>query len=65
MAKCLNVHSKGLWLNVGWFLGDPFKLLSVTIGETMEKYNYRKIDQVTFFNFQFLYFVLAFGWQEN
>lgn len=65
MQKCINWHYKKIWLNIGWFHGDPFKVFSVTIGETMEAYNSRKIDQITFFNFQFLYFVFAVGWYAN
>ena len=62
MEKSVNGHWKNLWVNIGWYSGDPFKVISLTIGETMEAYNTRKIDQITFFNFQFLYFVIAFGW---
>ena len=65
MRKSFDVHLKKFWLNFGWYRGDPFKVISVTIGETMEAYNSRKIDQVTFFNFQVLYFVFAFGWHAN
>lgn len=63
MQKC--IYYKSLWLNAGWFRGDPFKLISITIGETTEAYSSGKVDQVTFFNFQFLHFVFAFGWYAN
>ena len=65
MQKSLNVHYKGLWLNAGWFHGDPFKLISITIGEALEDFRGGEIDQVTFLNIQFLYFVFAFGWSAN
>lgn len=58
----IDTHYKSLWLNLGWYYGEPFKVISVTIGETSEAYPSGKVDQVTFFNFQFLHFVFAFGW---
>ena len=65
MRKSFDARLKNVWVNLGWYPGDPFKVISVTIGETMEAYPSGKIDQVTFFNFQFLHFVFAFGWSAN
>ena len=65
MQKSLNIHYKSLWLNAGWYRGDPFKVISITIGEALKSFPDEIIDQVTFLNIQFLYFVFAFGWSAN
>ena len=65
MRKSFDARLKNVWVNLGWYPGDPFKVISVTVGETSEAYPSRKVDHVTFLNIQFLYFVFAFGWSAN
>jgi hypothetical protein len=53
-----------LWINFGWFSGDPFKLIDITIGETSENYSDKKVDMITFFSIQVIHFLFAFGWKS-
>ena len=56
----INLHIKKFWLNFGWYPGDPFKLLSLTIGEASEFRG--KVDFISIFDLQLLgYLSLAFG----
>lgn len=65
MRKSFDVRLKWFWLNLGWYPGDPFRVIGLNIGETQEAYPSRKVDHVTFLHIQFLYCVLAFGWSAN
>ena len=62
--KSLNLYAERLWMNLGWYKGDPFKLFCVTIWETGHSYDFKRVDHITVLSFQTLYFVFAFGWRS-
>ncbi len=54
-SKVCWAGSRGpLWLNIGWFAGDPFRLAHITIGENID-------DLVVFCELQILKFLIVFG----
>jgi hypothetical protein len=61
-AICL--YWRSLWINLGWFPGDPLKLIDVSLGEIDFDYKTNKVDHVTLFSFQVVYFSLCFGWRK-
>jgi len=56
----INWHVYNFWLNIGWYSGDPFRVFSVSIFETLEDC-YGKVDHLTIFDITVLHFTIAFG----
>lgn len=50
-----------VWGQAGWFTGDVWKLICITIGETQNDWQDSKTDFVTILSLQFLYFHIGFG----
>lgn len=49
-----NTHRRHFWSNIGWYGGEPFRLIHISIGETDTGY-------LGLFAFQVAYFCIAFG----
>lgn len=64
MSKALSLYVWSLWLNIGWFPGDPFKAFCLTFGETDHGYS-GDIDFVTLLSIQVIYFTFGLGWRKR
>jgi hypothetical protein len=51
----------GFWLDLGWYPGETFRILRVTIGE-VEEVCARKADFIIFFHLQIWHFIFSVGW---
>ena len=60
-AHGININMRWFWMNLGWYPGNPFAILSLSVLE-VDKGLYDDIDFVQIFSVQVLYFCFAFGW---
>ena len=60
----LNLHLGSLWLNLGWYPGDPFKFFDFTLGEIERDLKTNDMDYIVVFSLQMAYFTLAAGWHK-
>lgn len=54
MKPFKNVHLGGLWLNIGWYRGEPFNLFKLSILESFH-------GGLTFFDLTITKLMLRFG----
>lgn len=56
-------HFGNLFVNVGWFSGEPFALFKLTIGQVTEGYP-DGIDCITLFDIQVTKIAFCVGWSK-
>lgn len=64
-AHGINLYPFSMWLNFGWYPGDPFELFRLTILEANKDYKGEKIDFVTIFSVKITHLLFAFGWHKK
>ena len=55
MKPWLNINTHGLWINLGWYKGESFKVLAIGILETSGE------GMTTIFQIQVAHFCFGFG----
>ncbi len=56
----IKLFGKRFWMNCGWYSGEEFKLLNLSILEILTDAK-NKVDQINFFNIQITKFILTCG----
>ena len=60
MEPFLTLRKGKVWLDIGWFTDEPFKLFSITICKVPTN-AYENVDFVILFDLQIIKFSVSFG----